>query len=174
MTRSRGKSFALSHADHTDGGQSNKNPDSVVVKRFANNVQEVCNISEDPCGFLAKAFFRDNPYRSEKHQHCGPKFIEGTFKPICKLNYALKSIYNASDLLIPVRMFIFSSNEVTVTNKASKYRLEGFKVKKRWRNETALAHSTLVLNMGSLGGKEHYEPSTLFARLMKLRTYPAR
>ncbi len=43
MTRSRGKSFALSHTDHTNGGQSNKNPDSwlwskgsqTMFKRFA-------------------------------------------------------------------------------------------------------------------------------------------
>lgn len=146
----------------------------VVVKRFAKNVQEVCNISADPCGFLAKACFRDTPYRSEKHQHCGPKFSEGTFKTICKLNYALKSIYNVSDLLIPVRMFICASHEVTAINIATRDRLEGLKAKKRWINETALAHSTLVLNMGSLGGKEHYEPSTLLAKLMKLRTCPGR
>ncbi len=43
MTRSRGKSFAQSHVDYTDGGQSNNNPDSwlwskgsqTMFKRFA-------------------------------------------------------------------------------------------------------------------------------------------
>lgn len=143
----------------------------VVVKRFANNV---CNISADPCGFLAKACFCDTPFRSGKHQHCWTKFSEGTFKPICKLNYALKSISNASDLPIPVRIFICTFHEVTATNMASRDRLEGSKAKKRWINDTTLTHSTLVLNTGSLCGREHYEPSTPLARLMKLWTCPAR
>lgn len=71
-------------------------------------------------------------------------------------------------------MFICASHEVTAINIATRDRVEGLKAKKRWINETALAHSTLVLNMGSLGGKEHYEPSTLLAKLMKLRTCPGR
>lgn len=71
-------------------------------------------------------------------------------------------------------MFICTSHEVTATNMSSRNRLEVLKVKKRWINETTLTYSTLVLNTSSLSGKEHYEPSTLLARLMKLWTCPAR
>lgn len=60
ITRTRGKSSTRSHQKcwpHRLGTKQQQSWFMVVVWRFANNVQEVRNISADPCGFLPKSVF---------------------------------------------------------------------------------------------------------------------